>query len=114
MTEIYVEKLLAYMQKRFDEMEEFIKLGLVQNIFRELSDELKSVPTVGHKELYLQLSGKEWRVSDWQAQAINAFVSAGNEVIDVKEIAVYLKPEEHKGYYVINETHTGCFDLSNT
>lgn len=81
MTNAHIEKFMAYMQKRFDEMEYLVKLGLVHDIIRELSGELESVPTIGNNELYLQLSGKEWRVSDWQAQAINAFVSAGNEVI---------------------------------
>lgn len=106
-----MESLLAYMQKRFDEMEALVKLGLVNNVIQELSSVLDDFPTIKHNELYLQLNGKEWRISDWREQAINAFIAAGNEGVDVKEVDVYLKPEDHKGYYVINKVHEGSFDL---
>ena len=102
------------MQDRFNEIEDLIKLGLVHNIVQELSSELENIPTVRHNELYLQLNGKEWRVSDWRKQAIDGFITAGHEGIDVKEVDVYLKPEEHRGYYVINKIHKGYFDLPDT
>jgi len=114
MTNAHMEKLLAYMQSRFDEIEELIRLGLAHDILQDLSGELENIPTVRRNELYLQLGGKEWQVSDWRDQAIKSFIAAGNEGIDVREVDVYLKPEEHKGYYVINKVHEGCFDLLET
>lgn len=114
MTDIHIEKLLAYMRNRFDDIEGLIKLGLVHDIMQELGSELETIPTIKHNELYLQLNGKEWRISDWRNQAIKDFIATGNVGIDVEEVDVYLKPEEHRGYYVINKVHEGYFDLLDT
>ena len=40
-----------------------------------------------------------------------AFVAAGNKETDVKEIAVYVKPEESAIYYVVNGDVTGRVDF---
>ncbi len=35
----------------------------------------------------------------------------GNKIKDIKELQLYIKPEEHTAYYVINATETGAIAI---
>ena len=35
----------------------------------------------------------------------------GKLMKDLKTLELFFKPEEHKCYYIINKTETGCFDV---
>lgn len=37
----------------------------------------------------------------------DAWVAAGKKVKDIKELSVYIKPEEGAAYYVINDKESG-------
>ena len=63
------------------------------------------------EEVYLQAGGSEWNVSDCKARAVAAFVAEGHKAAEVKKLVVYLKPEEGKAYYVINDGVNGSVDL---
>ena len=41
----------------------------------------------------------------------DAWVAAGKKVKDIKELSVYIKPEEGAAYYVINDKESGKVDL---
>ncbi len=41
----------------------------------------------------------------------DAWVAAGKKVKDIKELSVYIKPEECAAYYVINDKESGKVDL---
>lgn len=45
-----------------------------------------------------------------EAKAI--WKAEGNSVKDIKKLDMYLKPEENKCYFVINDTFNGKFDLT--
>ena len=53
----------------------------------------------------------EWNVTDCKARAVAAFVAEGHKASAVKKLAVYLKPEEGKAYYVINDSENGSISL---
>jgi len=67
------------------------------------------------EEVYLQVSGTEWNISDCisncKERAVAAYVAEGHRKSSVKKLVVYLKPEERKAYFVINDSVNGCLDL---
>lgn len=63
------------------------------------------------EEVYLQAGGCEWNVSDCKERAVAAFAAEGHKASSVKKLVMYLKPEEGKAYYVINDEVNGSIDL---
>ena len=63
------------------------------------------------EEVYLQAGGCEWNVSDCKERAVAAFVADGHKASSVQKLVIYLKPEEGKAYYVINDSENGSVEL---
>ena len=63
------------------------------------------------EEVYLQAGGCEWNVSDCKERAVAAFVADEHKASSVKKLVIYLKPEEGKAYYVINDSENGSVEL---
>ena len=63
------------------------------------------------EEVYLQAGGCEWNVSDCKERAVAAFVADGHKASSVKKLVIYLKPEEGKAYYVINDSDNVSVEL---
>ena len=63
------------------------------------------------EEVFLQSGGTEWNVSDCKDRAIAAYVAEGHRPSGVKKLVLYLKPEEGKAYYVVNDSANGSVDL---
>ena len=61
--------------------------------------------------LVVQAAGKEVSMEDAVARVKEAWVATGNKETDMKEIAVYVKPEEKAIYYVVNGEVTGRVDF---
>ena len=55
----------------------------------------------------VQAAGKEITMEEAVEKVNAAWVEAGNKAADVKELAVYVKPEEAMIYYVVNGDVTG-------
>lgn len=55
----------------------------------------------------VQAAGKEITMEEAVEKVNAAWVEAGNKAADVKELAVYVKPEESTIYYVVNGDVTG-------
>ena len=55
----------------------------------------------------VQAAGKEVSMEDAIAKVKEAWVAEGNKETDLKEIAVYVKPEDKAIYYVVNGDVTG-------
>lgn len=55
----------------------------------------------------VQAAGKEVSMEDAIAKVKEAWVAEGNKEADLKEIAVYVKPEDKAIYYVVNGDVTG-------
>ena len=52
-----------------------------------------------------------WRMADLMDQAKAAYVAEGHRASGIKKLALYVKPEERKAYYVINEKATGSIEF---
>ena len=59
----------------------------------------------------IQKNGKDIVDTDIIARIKDIWVSQGNKVKDIKTLTSYIKPDEMKVYYVINETITGSFEV---
>ena len=63
------------------------------------------------EEVYLQFGADEWPMADLMDQAKAAYVAEGHRASGIKKLALYVKPEERKAYYVINEKATGSIEF---
>ena len=63
------------------------------------------------EEMYLQAGGQEWNISDCRERAAADYAAQGHTEASIKKLVVYLKPDEGKAYYVVNETENGSIDL---
>ena len=62
-------------------------------------------------ELFVQFSGYEVSEEELIKRVKEAWVSEGNKVSSIKNISLYVKPEERKAYYVINKSAAGALDI---
>ena len=63
------------------------------------------------EEVYLQYNGAERALADLKKKAQDAYVAEGHSAASIKKVALYVKPEERKAYYVINDESTGSVEL---
>lgn len=61
--------------------------------------------------MVLQFQGSETTVEEAVEKIKSQFVSEGHRVSTIKDLQVYLKPEESAAYYVINQKFAGRIDL---
>lgn len=66
---------------------------------------VKSVEKV--EEVYVQFAGQELLTQEVLEKAKQAYISEGHRASSIKSIRLYIKPEEHMAYYVINEKIAG-------
>ncbi len=59
----------------------------------------------------IQYGGGEWSIADLEEKAIAAYVAEGHRRGRISKLTVYIKPEEKKIYYVINDKITGSTEF---
>ncbi len=62
-------------------------------------------------EVILQYAGKEIPAGELTRKVKEIWTGEGRAEADLKDIKLYVKPEEYMVYYVINGDITGSFDL---
>lgn len=62
-------------------------------------------------EVYVQFAGKELCTKDAVEKVKAAWTEAGNKEEDLKDIKLYIKPEDNGVYYVINDDVKGFLGL---
>ena len=63
------------------------------------------------EEVVLQYQEGEWNLAAVKEQVLSAYTAEGHRASAIKKLVIYLKPEERKAYYVINDKNTGDVDL---
>ena len=53
--------------------------------------------------IFLQIGGAEYNLSDLENKVKDQFVAEGHRAGCIKDLNIYVKPEENKAYYVIND-----------
>ena len=71
----------------------------------------KAAPKKAAETFVIQAAGNEWDTAAVKEQVIAAYVAAGHTRSSISSLTVYIKPEEHKAYYVINEKAGGSVDI---
>ena len=61
--------------------------------------------------MILQFGGQEWNTAELVERAKAAYAAEGHRMSSIKTIRLYVKPEEQKAYYVINDKATGSIEL---
>ena len=61
--------------------------------------------------MYVEYQGLQFEEKDIIAKVKELWVNDGNKIKDIKELKLYIKPEEATVYYVINEETSGKIDL---
>ncbi|MDD6036960.1 MAG: DUF6465 family protein [Lachnospiraceae bacterium] len=61
--------------------------------------------------VYVQFAGEEVVVEEVMEKAKAAYVAEGHRASAIKSLRLYIKPEERKAYYVINEKAAGSINL---
>jgi len=59
----------------------------------------------------VQFQGNEVAISSVEEKVKAQFVAEGHKASSIKTLSIYVKPEEHSAYYVINGDVTGRVDL---
>jgi len=62
-------------------------------------------------EVFVQFAGEEFAVEEAMEKAKAAYVAEGHRASAIKSVRLYIKPEERKAYYVINDKAAGSIDL---
>lgn len=67
----------------------------------------KAKPVEKVEEIYVQFAGQELLTKEVLERAKQAYIAEGHRESSIKSIRLYIKPEEHMAYYVINEKIAG-------
>lgn len=71
--------------------------------------------TVEKKEIeistFVQYYGKQVEEKEIIARVKDAWITSGRKEKEIEKIILYIKPEENRAYYVINETETGSVEF---
>ena len=71
-----------------------------------------SAKTAAKCELYLQFAGKEYSEKELMKKVKDVWTKElKHKVSELKDVKLYLKPEESAAYYVINKDTTGRIEL---
>ena len=62
-------------------------------------------------EILVQYDGLESDLSEIYERVKKTYVEAGNSINSIKDIKLYLKPQDFTAYYVINDDYTGKVGL---
>lgn len=56
------------------------------------------------ESVYIQFAGAEYNLDEIRANVKKAWMNeTGKKESDIKDIQIYVKPEEHAAYYVVNQ-----------
>ncbi len=62
-------------------------------------------------EVIVQYEGNSYYAKDMNERAIEDFAAKGGKKDQIKQVQLYVKPEEKACYYVINNKETGRIDI---
>lgn len=98
-----------------------VKAGVKETVKEAPKAEVKTVavkaeaPKAEKKKavqnVYVQFAGKEILTADLVAQVTEKWVALGHRASSIKELNLYVKPEDSAAYYVINGKESGKIEL---
>jgi hypothetical protein len=73
--------------------------------------EKAEIPANAEETVFLQYNGQELDIAELKERIIAAYVEAGHRRGRISKLNLYIKPEDHKAYYVINDKISGSIDF---
>ncbi len=64
--------------------------------------------------VYVEFYGEQVSQDELVKEVKKIWTDSGKKESDIKSIALYVKPEEDRCYYVVNGDETGSFHIINT
>ena len=71
----------------------------------------KTVKKEVTQTVYVQYAGKNVAVEDMLPKIKKVWQKAGNKIRDIKDVKLYVKPEDHKVYFVVNDEFCDSVDF---
>ncbi len=71
----------------------------------------KTVKEAASQNVYIQFAGKEVKTEELVEQVKALWTAQGHRVSSIKNLEVYVKPEDAAAYYVINGKENGKIEL---
>ncbi len=71
----------------------------------------KTVKEAASQNVYIQFAGKEVKTEELVEQVKGLWTAQGHRVSSIKNLEVYVKPEDAAAYYVINGKENGKIEL---
>lgn len=71
----------------------------------------KKKPVEKVEEIYVQFQELEITTKEIVDRAKQIYIAEGHRESSIKSLRLYIKPDEHMAYYVINEKMTGSIEL---
>ncbi|MCI9446931.1 MAG: hypothetical protein HFH36_05985 [Lachnospiraceae bacterium] len=71
----------------------------------------KKKPTERVEEVYVQFQELEITTKELLDKAKQIYIADGHRESSIKSLRLYIKPDEHMAYYVINDKMTGGIEL---
>ena len=62
-------------------------------------------------DVLVEYMGKQYRTEDVITRIRESWIAEGHRAGSIKSLSVYIKPEESKAYYVINDKNVGSVNL---
>lgn len=84
-----------------------VKRAVKKTTSRKTTRKTSAKTTEKIEEVYVQYSSQEILTKEVLERAKQAYVAEGHRESSIKSIRLYIKPEEHMAYYVINEKIAG-------
>ena len=63
------------------------------------------------EDIFVQFGSGEWNVSELAERAKAAYLAEGHRTASIKKLCLYVKPEDGKAYYVVNDKAAGNIEL---
>jgi hypothetical protein len=73
--------------------------------------EKTAIPETAEEAVVIQYAGQELDVAELRERVITAYVEAGHRRGRISKLNLYIKPEDQKVYYVINDKISGSIDF---
>lgn len=98
-----------------EKVQEAVKVEKVEKaaekVEKKTEKKTAAKPAQKVEEVFLQFGGEEWNVAQLKQAAQDAYVAEGHRASTIKKLSVYVKPEERKAYYVVNDKITGSVEF---
>lgn len=63
------------------------------------------------EDIFVQFGSGEWNISELAERAKAAYLAEGHRAASIKKFCLYVKPEDGKAYYVVNDKAAGSIEL---